>query len=400
MESVKFLYDNWYKDAQGSYTVYPNGYNSDENRYSFFPYHNYGEHVTLKQLNHHDLFIYLIQPIILNKPILFRRSTVERIRKNNNIIVVFYFAFEGYYEGKFFKLIEDCINYLNIEKNRVFYVSGDLASDHVNTSQNYNIIGHWLFPLLENDYPRMWKTIDHNEIDPHRKRSKHFLCLNRNRRPHRNYLAAKLVADTNLWDKTYLSYGNDKENPSLLEGEELCKKDDDWDKLVENLCRFDPIRLDMSKHDLVKNDRMIDQRLVFNSYFNIVTESQIEISEKNPKYVFITEKTLKPIAWMQPFIVIGNAGTLDILRKKGFYTFPEIFDESYDLCEDPRDRIHMIEAEIRRIAAKPIDEIHTLYNQVWDKLVYNRNVLWNYPIEHEADNLFWKIHSIYKAGHR
>ena len=46
--------------------------------------------------------------------------------------------------------------------------------------------------------------------------------------------------------------------------------------------------------------------------------------------LFITEKTLKPIAFQHPFLVYGNQGTLQQLRNWGFETFNNLWDEEYD----------------------------------------------------------------------
>jgi hypothetical protein len=56
----------------------------------------------------------------------------------------------------------------------------------------------------------------------------------------------------------------------------------------------------------------------------------------------LTEKSLRPIACGQPFILAGTHGSLEYLRKYGFKTFGDIWDESYDLVEDPAERLIQI----------------------------------------------------------
>jgi hypothetical protein len=56
----------------------------------------------------------------------------------------------------------------------------------------------------------------------------------------------------------------------------------------------------------------------------------------------LTEKTLRPIAVGQPFILTGTQGSLEYLRSYGFKTFGDIWDESYDLVEDPAERLIQI----------------------------------------------------------
>jgi hypothetical protein len=56
----------------------------------------------------------------------------------------------------------------------------------------------------------------------------------------------------------------------------------------------------------------------------------------------LTEKSLRPIACAQPFILAGTHGSLEYLRSYGFKTFGDVWDESYDLVEDPAERLIQI----------------------------------------------------------
>jgi hypothetical protein len=56
----------------------------------------------------------------------------------------------------------------------------------------------------------------------------------------------------------------------------------------------------------------------------------------------LTEKSLRPIACAQPFILAGTHGSLEYLRSYGFKTFADVWDESYDLVEDPQLRMYAI----------------------------------------------------------
>jgi hypothetical protein len=64
----------------------------------------------------------------------------------------------------------------------------------------------------------------------------------------------------------------------------------------------------------------------------------------------LTEKSLRPIACGQPFILAATHGSLDYIRSYGFQTFNEIIDESYDLIEDPHQRLIAIVQEMKRIS--------------------------------------------------
>jgi len=56
----------------------------------------------------------------------------------------------------------------------------------------------------------------------------------------------------------------------------------------------------------------------------------------------LTEKSLRPIACAQPFILVGTHSSLDYLRSYGFKTFDTVWDESYDQITDPEVRLKTI----------------------------------------------------------
>lgn len=56
----------------------------------------------------------------------------------------------------------------------------------------------------------------------------------------------------------------------------------------------------------------------------------------------LTEKTLRPIACGQPFVLAATHGSLQYLRDYGFETYDSVWDESYDLETDPAVRLQKI----------------------------------------------------------
>jgi hypothetical protein len=64
----------------------------------------------------------------------------------------------------------------------------------------------------------------------------------------------------------------------------------------------------------------------------------------------LTEKSLRPIACGQPFILAGTPGSLEYLRSYGFKTFGDVWDERYDECDDPEERLARIADLMLQIA--------------------------------------------------
>lgn len=65
----------------------------------------------------------------------------------------------------------------------------------------------------------------------------------------------------------------------------------------------------------------------------------------------LTEKTLRPIAAAQPFVVLGPYRTLDYLKSHGFKTFDSVWDESYDAVTDPRQRMDAVVELMKQIVS-------------------------------------------------
>ena len=87
---------------------------------------------------------------------------------------------------------------------------------------------------------------------------------------------------------------------------------------------------------------------------------------------FITEKTLKPIMYGHPFLLITHPGTLRHLRSIGFETFPEWFDEAYDEIELDDERFKSIKKQVTHIANTTLH-----IEAIKDKLEHNRQLFFN-----------------------
>ena len=90
----------------------------------------------------------------------------------------------------------------------------------------------------------------------------------------------------------------------------------------------------------------------------------------------LTEKTFKPIALGMPFIIAGTKGSLKYLRKYGFQTFGDLWDESYDDAEDA-DRIQQISLLLTTLNNLSTDQKQQLFNDCQDIIEHNWNHFYN-----------------------
>ena len=101
-------------------------------------------------------------------------------------------------------------------------------------------------------------------------------------------------------------------------------------------------------------------------------------------------KIFKPIANLQPFIIIGSPQTLKTLKQLGFETFSDFWDESYDEETDPLKRIEKIYKLLEYLNNLSMDEIHNIYQKSIPILKHNQQKLFNYRHHHLMDVSFFK----------
>lgn len=106
---------------------------------------------------------------------------------------------------------------------------------------------------------------------------------------------------------------------------------------------------------------------------DIVTESALDYP-----YVYLSEKTFRPILMETPFIAVCPQGTLRHLRSFGIKTFGDYWDESYDDISDPRDRFLAVTKVIQQVCNRPLSEIKRIYQNMRPRLYHNRTLLLEY----------------------
>lgn len=153
--------------------------------------------------------------------------------------------------------------------------------------------------------------------------------------------------------------------------------------VFDNLIDATPIT-ETIKHPLIRGRPNDDTRFQAKFYskfaLDIVTETVF-----NYPYPFITEKTLRPIACKRMFIVLGPTGILSTLKSKGFETFSDIIDESYDGMIDPTERFNAVIKSINLFVSLPLEEIKLYYHQNQNRFENNFQTLKNLRSTELAD---------------
>lgn len=104
------------------------------------------------------------------------------------------------------------------------------------------------------------------------------------------------------------------------------------------------------------------------SYVNIIANSYFSY---DPGRLELNEKVHKPMHCMQPFINLGEVGTLKALKSLGYKTFDKWFDESYDQLIDEQERMEAVLSEVTRIGNMSNDELNDMLVDMLPVLEHN-----------------------------
>lgn len=153
---------------------------------------------------------------------------------------------------------------------------------------------------------------------------------------------------------------------------------------VEELYSILPLRNDniTNLNDMINVVSRNVQQLYDSSLITVVTETFFETP-----VISVTEKSLKPLFYKQPFIIAGAPYSLEYLRKKGYKTFSNWFDESYDTETDHDARIIKIAEVCRTINAWSPEQKQKFIEETKDVLEHNFNTFRSKS--DSLENSFW-----------
>lgn len=191
------------------------------------------------------------------------------------------------------------------------------------------------------------------------------LSYNRLPRPHRTTIVAHIIKN-NYHAETLYSLGvfSSGSRSYWLEGFE------DLHNIMRELKDSPPIYPHIKEKQLdLKNNQA--HRLGWdhglNSYFQLVTET----TPNNARYPFITEKSLKPFAMLQPFIQFGPQNNVKNLKNYGYEIFDKWIDHSYDDIENDKERLKVLLKEFDRLQQLSDDNWTTMLKEMAEPLLHN-----------------------------
>lgn len=267
--------------------------------------------------------------------------------------------------------------------NQAFAIKYKPTSWHLEGEPTFNSIPEVLgVNIYEKSIISKLSKIKVNPIDEyvaHKDKSHMFLYMNRSPRFHR-YIMFKIIEQLELLENSMYSsmaYNMNDANVGHGDYNEYIKCLEEL-KLSNNvkfnsLYEYITTNPNMPEHSLPNDDDFkkadlsvktdISLENLKNTYFSLVTETGS-----------LSEKTFKMLFYGHPFILVGDSGGLDFLKRLGYKTFDCIFDESYDQMTGIEKYIHIAE-QIQYFCTdegkqKFIDKLP----EIEEVLRYNRNL--------------------------
>ncbi len=357
-----------------------------ENEYLFF--------IVLESTNTSNFFDYYLNKNLKFKD-LFSPKMLEYIRDNENFKIIMMDNREGSYEHKS-QLLDKADEFLktqNIKGKRRFVIS--TCNEHINKfKQHPSVLGNQVYvynndfyiyksgqfiveteeqnnSIVENGYEySLQQDLKFDE------KEKYYLMYNRNSaRLHRPYVVNKLYQNK-LLDKGIISLFKTEDFDNLLENENndgnLGITTKDWKTWKNSLNEWYPLVIDNDNEEEVAwyHNFLSRKDEYEKTYFSIVSETNAENN-----YLFVTEKTIKPIMNLHPFFINGNPGILKHLKSLGFQTFDKWWDESYDNELDFKKRTDMLIEQVKLVCSKSKSEMKDMIWQMTPILKYNKSLV-------------------------
>jgi hypothetical protein len=311
------------------------------------------------------------------------KMSINSLKENKNFFLWIVDDKEGSYEfqPEFEINILNFINKNNIDSNKIIFSNcNNFINKKINYIKTFPVNPYILQGSLDenidsNGYIKTAPTLKDVYNISDRLRPLKFLSYNRNSsRLHRLLLVSKLYKDdilenskVSLYENEYFNDINRDDLFYTFEGLSFSYVDIVWMK--KTLKEIYPLHLDFNNQQTAaQSDNFLSEKNHYlDTYFSLVTETSI-----NNEYCFITEKCIRPMIGLHPFIVFGNPHTLKVLKQFGFKTFDKIIDESYDEEFDTTKRFEMAYNEVKKLNNILKEELHEKYYSILNILNHNK----------------------------
>lgn len=349
----------------------------------------------------------------------FVSKKAKNLLKYPSFNLVIYTGLEHEMPFKYFKRIYISLQNNNINPSNIFIISNNY--ENINNNIKFlNKFGMYNSPHLnfliyyEQLKSKANEFIDNslsnkfvNDTHVNHTKSKKAIILNRRLHTHRKCFLSLMAYDDLIKDNfvsfdlgfenTHDDFVDIINNHSYINVDLFYKKDDYElkkfsngysNKIISGYSRIKQLKSSiLDVHDFTTIDgrtlELDDVNLYNNSYFSLITETEFFNSWDR----YTTEKILKPIQQLHPFVLLGSPKSLNYLKKYGFKTFSEFWDESYDDELIDSKRLAKVYELFKYLCNINSNEWDIMINKMLPILIYNRELLKQYSYKTEDNTI-------------
>ena len=292
--------------------------------------------------------------------------------------------YESFMDDNVLTFIQNYFKNKNIPLSQVIYATCSPNANDIYLSycQRHELIPEMkceFIPIYASNYASQFKNSSDTELTyTPGYRNKDFLCFNRRYRNHR-LLFGLMLEKYNLLDRC--SFSLDKNQPEVgrdfiefvngIRNIDMSKLEIN-DEIINSLYNKLPLILDTS--DFTNINMMESTSIITNLYKDSLIHIISETNFFTP-IIHQTEKTIKPIINLQPFIILGSRFSLKSIKDMGFKTFDKFWDESYDDEVDDSLRLIKITELCKTISEWSPERKIEFTHEVKEIIDYNYNHL-------------------------
>lgn len=322
---------------------------------------------------------------------LFSNNLIQAVKNQNAVILLAYL-----FEGDFYPESTNTVSGINtfadtygLEKQHILVLNNNILLNYYSPENakftakafNYFLMSPWFLPsqFFDDNFCRVAKDSFSRRLEQYCTYPKayKFLSFNRRPRPHRIALFTEIKKNKELSKNTLISLGNRDMDSNYVKTK--MSFIDVYNNLIDPAFKYNKeTGIEFLNDYNEDKEAVIDTGLQYNhaltinetlhtsTFVNLLTET---LYDNNT--IFFSEKIWKPIYAGQPFIVLGNPGLLKELRRLGFKTFSEFWDESYDTELDFTKRLEKILDVVNFINNLSDTEINDISSKMHDILKHN-----------------------------
>jgi hypothetical protein len=306
----------------------------------------------------------------------------EQLSKNETVTISLLPEGPSAYTNHLFSILDKFCEHTGYKKQDISVITTNMLEHHA----EYNIVKNtsgmfYLEPI------KRW--VLENNIDSSAKPTKHFGNFIGRSNWNRLWLAtiinmkyntASIQTFNSAPKINYLT--NDTDGISDYFGlEDLIKFECDIIPKVAEFLDHCPILLNDDhefikncKSEIIKTDRYYPlyhpaNLNILNFYQHFFIDIVVETHVTGDCF-FMSEKTFRPFIAKRPFIIMGPVNYLANLKRLGFKTFNEFWDEGYDEYGN-QNRIHQIDGLLSVLSEKSVDQMQTMLDNMSDILEHN-----------------------------